>query len=280
MKTVVYADILIFINIIVNYFLLKACALITGYNSKTSRIITASFIGGLFSLFIYMENISGLINLLIKIIFMTIITLTAFRIRSLKSFLKILVSFLIVNIIFGGIMLTINIFIIPESALYNNGIVYFDIDILSLTITSACCYAIINIISLFIKSKTPEKSVYSLRITYQNKTAECKALFDSGNTLCDCFSGRPVIIAEKSFLSKIIDTDKIEEAEKFRIIPYSTINGNGTLSSFMADKTEIYLSDKWLNIDNVFIAVTDRKIISSDYSALFGKPFFDLTVNK
>lgn len=174
----------------------------------------------------------------------------------------------------------INIFIMPEYALYNNGIVYFDVDILSLTVTSAICYAIINVINLFVKSKTPQKSIYSLRITYQNKTAECKALFDSGNTLCDCFSGRPVIIAEKSFVNQIIDTDKIEEAEKFRIIPYSTISGNGTLLSFMAHKTEIYISEKWIEAENVFIAITDKKIISSDYSALFGKPFFDLTINK
>lgn len=280
LKTVVYADILIFINIIVNYFLIKACALITGFECKTARIILSSFIGGLFSLFIYADNISEILNITIKIIFMVTIILSAFRVRSLKPFLKLFISFFTVNMVFGGIMLLINIFVMPESALYNNGIVYFNVDILSLTVTSAICYAIINIINIFIKSKTPQKSIYSLRITYKNKTAECKALFDSGNTLCDCFSGRPVIIAEKSFVNKIMDTKRIEEAEKFRIIPYSTLSGNGTLLSFMADKTEIYISEKWVETENIFIAVTDKKIISSDYSALFGKPFFDLTINK
>ena len=177
-------------------------------------------------------------------------------------------------------MLIINIFLIPESALYNNGIVYFDVDIFSLTITSAVCYAIINVIKLFTKTKTPEKNIFSLRITYHNKTAECRALYDSGNTLCDCFSGKPVIIAEKSFVSNIINIDKIEEAEKFRIIPFSTLSGNGTMQSFMADKTEIYLSDKWIECENIFIAITDKKIISSDFSALFGKPFYDIVLKK
>ncbi len=276
LKTVVYADILIFINTIVNYFLIKACALITGCSCKAFNIFLSSFIGGLFSLIIYVDKIHPLLNFLIKIFFMAVMIFTAFKIKSLKSFLKIFFSFFLTNIIFGGIMLAINIFLLPESSLYNNGVVYFNTDIFSLTITSALCYAILRVINIFSKNKIPHKSVYSLKITYKDKTVEGKALYDSGNTLCDCFSGRPVIIAEKSFINKIINTEKLEEAEKFRIIPYSTINGNGLLSAFMADKIEIYISDKVIKTENIFIAVTDKKIISTDYTALFGTPFYDL----
>ncbi len=279
LKTVVYADILIFINTLVNYFLLKTCAVLSRFNCNISRLFLSSFIGGIFSLVIYIDNINLIINITIKILFMTIMILTAFRIKSLKAFLKIFFSFLTVNILFGGLMLAVNFFLIPEASIYNNGIVYFDIDIFSLTITSAFCYGIFKVINLFMQHKSPTKCIYSIRITYKSKTAECKALFDSGNTLCDCFSGKPVIIAEKDFIKTIINIDEIDKAEKFRLVPYSTIKGNGALPSFMPDKTEIYVSQKWIEADNVFIAVTDKKIISSDYSALIGTPFFNLIEN-
>ncbi len=280
LKTVVYADILIFINTLVNYFLLKACAALSGYGYKISRIFLSSFIGGLFSLIIYIDNLNSIINAVLKIIFMTVLILTAYRIKSFKAFFKLFLSFFAVNFFFGGIMLAVNIFFIPEATIYNNGVVYFDIDILSLTITSALCYCLFKLINIFIKNKTPPKCVYSIKITYKNKNAECKALYDSGNTLCDCFSGKPVIIAEKEFIKKIIDIDKIEQTEKFRLIPYSTINGNGALPSFMPDKVEIYFSGKWIEEKYIFVAITDKKIISADYSALIGTPFFSLIENK
>ena len=280
MKTVVYADILVFINTFVNYFLLKACAALSGFSYKISRIFLSSFIGGLFSLIIYIDNIHPILNTIIKIVFMSVIILTAYKIKSIIAFLKIFFIFSAVNFLFGGIMLAINIFLIPEATIYNNGVVYFDIDILSLTITSAFCYGLFRLINLFLKHKTPPKCVYSIRITYKTKVGECKALYDSGNTLCDCFSGKPVIIAEKNFIKNIIDINKIEQAEKFRLIPYSTINGNGVLPSFMPDKVEIYFSGKWIEGENIFLAITDKKIVSSDYSALIGTPFFNMIENK
>ncbi len=172
-------------------------------------------------------------------------------------------------------MLAVNIFLIPDIAIYNNGIYYFDIDILTLTITSVVCYIIIYIINLFSKTKTPDKSVYPIRITYQNKTAEGKALFDSGNTLCDCFSGKPVIIADKQFIEKITDTEEIINQKNFRLIPFSTINGNGTLYAFSSDSVGIYIHGKWIYTDNVYIGITENKIISGDYSVLFGIPYYE-----
>lgn len=172
-------------------------------------------------------------------------------------------------------MLAVNILFLPETSLYNNGIIYFDIDILSLTIASIICYMVLNLINKHIKTKSPPKSIYPIKITYKSKTVEGKALFDSGNTLCDCFSGRPVIIAEKEFIKNLLRNEKTENAEKFRLIPFSTISGNGTLPSFMSDKAEVFFSGKWHEANNIFIGITDKKIISGSYSALLGAPFFE-----
>lgn len=279
MKTVVYADILIIINTIVNYLLLRADALLTLNSYKTWRMLLSSFIGGIFSLIIFIENIPIFLNITIKIAFMSSMLLIAFRIKSIKHFIKHFFAFFAVNFIFGGIMLAINVFLLPNASLYNNGIIYFDIDILSLTIISVICYVILNVINQFTKSKTPPKSIYPIKITYNGKQIEGNALYDSGNTLCDCFSGRPVIIAEKEQIKSLIKDNKIENMKHFRIIPFSTIGGNGTLQAFMADSVGIFIDGKWLFAEKIYIGVTENKIISGGYSVLFGTPYFNLVTD-
>ncbi len=169
--------------------------------------------------------------------------------------------------------------LLPNSALYQNGVVYFDIDILTLTVSAVFCYCVLSIISRLTKSRTPQKSIYTIRLTYNGKTVEGKALFDTGNSLCDCFSGRPVIISEKAFVEPILFGKDLIEAKNFRLIPFSTIKNGGALPSFLIDKAEILIEGCWIEAKEIYIGITEKKIVSGGYSALIGTPFFDAIDN-
>ena len=280
MKTVIYADVLVIINMIVNYLLLRASAAITGYNFRTRRVLFSSFIGGISSLVIFIKNISITLNIILKLTLFTVMVLTAFGSKNLKSFLKCCASFALVNFGFAGIMFALTTSVFPDSSAYINGVIYFDVSLMTLTVSAIICYITINLISRFTKSKTPQKSIYEIRIHYENNSAEGKALFDSGNTLCDCFSGRPVIIAEKDFVKNLFSSDDLTSLKNFRLIPFSTIKNSGALPSFMADKTEIKIKGKWIECEEIYIAVTEKKIVSGNYSALFGVPYLETVENR
>jgi len=280
LKTVIYADILVVINIIINYLLLRATSALTGCQYKISRFLIASAAGGAFSLIIFIENIPAFLNIIIKTLFLLIMVFIAFGVKSLKAFLKCCGAFFIVNFTFAGIMLALNITLMPYAAIYKNGVVYFDIDIFTLTVCAIICYAVLSIISRFTKSKVPQKSIYPIRITYGDKTVEGKALFDSGNSLCDCFSGKPAIIAENDFTKNLYGCNELTDMKNFRLIPFSTIKSAGALPAFMADKTEIMNNGVWLEARDIYIAVTEKKIVSGGYSALIGIPFFDAIDNQ
>ncbi len=280
LKTVIYADILVVINIIVNYLLLRASAAISGCEFKAMRFLASSVAGGLFSLIIFIENIPPLVNTIIKTLFLMMMVYIAFGSKSIKAFIKCCGAFFLSNVAFAGIMLVLSIAVLPNSAIYKNGIVYFDIDILTLTLSSVFCYAVLSIISRFTKSKTPAKSIYNIRISYAENTVDGKALFDSGNSLCDCFSGKPVIIAEKNFINKLLINKELTDMKNFRLIPYSTIQGGGALPAFSADKIEILINGNWIEANEIFIAITEKKIVSGGYSALLGTPFFDAISNQ
>ncbi len=280
MKTVIYADILIVINIVVNYFLLRATSAITGCQHKTSKFLLSSGAGGIFALIIYIENIPSIINVIAKLIIFLVLVYIAFGFCSLKSYLKCCGAFFLSNIAFAGIMLALNFTVMPNAAIYHNGIAYFDIDIFTLTISAFICYIILSIISRFTKSRIPQKSVYPIKITYENKSVEGKALFDSGNSLSDCFSGKPAIIAEKHFIKSLCESKELTDMKSFRLIPFSTIQGNGALPAFMADKVEIETEGNWLGMKDIYIAITEKRIVSGGYSALIGTPFFDAIGNQ
>lgn len=279
MKTVIYADILIVVNIIVNYLLLRTTSVIAGCQHKTLRIVISSAAGGLFSLMIFIENIPFTLNLVIKGLFLIFMVYVAFGCKSIKAFFKCCGAFFLSNFAFAGIMLALSITVMPNTAIYKNGIVYFDIDIFTLTVSSVICYAVLSLISRFTKSKVPQKSIYSIKITCGEYTVEGKALFDSGNGLCDCFSGRPAIIAEKDFIKKLYGDNEISDMKNFRLIPFSTIGNGGALPAFMSDKTEILTEGVWCEAKDIYIAVTENKIVSGGYSALLGTPFFDAIGN-
>lgn len=288
MKTVIYADILAVINIIVNYFLLRASAAITASGFKTLRFLAASVLGGAFAFMIFVDGIPPAVNLLIKLAFSAVMVITAFGFVSLKAFMKRFAAFFLANFAFAGIMLAGCTFFFKNTVIYKNGAVYFDMDILTLTVSAIVCYIILSVISRFTRSKTPPKSIYSVELSANGKNTECRALFDTGNTLCDGFSGRPVVIADISVAEKLVPENAKDEKgntdytaiKGFRLIPYSTVGGSGALPAFPIDEIRIGLGTETGIVKNIYLAVTEKKIVSGAYSALLGAPVFENTEKK
>lgn len=274
LTTVIYADVLITVNFIVNYLLVRAVTAITGHSFKTWRLLISAAVGGAFSLIIFIDNIPLPLNIFLKLFMCAVMIIIAFGAKKLKVFLKCCAAFFLVNFVFAGIMFALCTTFLSNATIYKNGVVYFDISLFTLTVGAIISYAVLSIISKFTKSKAPQKSIYEIRISCNEKTVEGKALFDSGNTLCDCFSGKPVIIAEKEFIHKIC-SDDITSMKNFRLIPFSTISNSGALPAFLADKAEIRIDGKWHECKEIYIAITSKKIVSGGYCALFGMPLLE-----
>ncbi len=281
MKTVIYADILVVLNIMVNYLLLRAVSALFGTQRNPVRLLVSSLIGGVFSLIIFIENIPLLLNLILKTLFMSVMVIVAFKTRKISDFLKNSAAFFLCNFAFAGIMLAVNVFISPNAVYYKNGAVYFDVDILTLIALSVGCYVVLSLISRFTRDRMVRNLLYDISVTYGEKTVSGKALLDTGNALKDAFSGNPVIVAEKSFVEKLIgDNADVTVMKNFRLIPYSTINSGGALPAFLADEIRVIFEGKRVVLRNVYVALTEKKIISSDYSVLLGSAFLDAVKNK
>lgn len=112
-----------------------------------------------------------------------------------------------------------------------------------------------------------------IEVIIKGKSVKIKGYIDSGNTLKDPLTNKPVIIVEQSKLEEIIGKDFFEGGDenfKIRFIPFKSIGKqNGMLTGIQPDLIYINHNEDIIKTKNVIIGIYDKKI-SKNYSALIG----------
>lgn len=250
MKTI-YIDVLIILNIYVNFFLLKATARLTHTPLKTVRCVISSAVGSLFSLTIFLPDTNFLVPLLIKLAAAVIITAMAFGVKDRRQTAKLVLFFYLVNFIFGGIIMLFYLTFKPGFMAFGNTYFYVDFSLLSLVVFTALSYFAVTGVRRLMDRGCDGKGKYTVTIRHSGKTVCVDALADTGNTLVDMFSGKPVIICRSDELRGIVDlpaeptadnAELLYKTSRLRFIPYSTIGNTGMIAVFSPE--EVVISDE------------------------------------
>ena len=280
----VYVDVLLTVNLFVNYALLLCSSLILRRKPPGLRMLAGAAIGSLYSLIIFLPQIPSFLELLLRTAVGSVIVLCSFGFGNIRKFLRCLFTFLAVNFGFGGIMLVLWVTVSPVGMVYRSGAVYFDINFAVLAVSTVICFAIVSVISYFISRKAPKGSVFNITVTLNGKSAVGTALLDTGNSLTEQFSGYPVIIAEYRSVAKILP----ESVENYinggemtvnkpgiRLIAHKTVSGTGLLPSFRPESVEIHSVSRHIKTDRVYIAVTKADLSGGEYDFLINTKIFD-----
>ena len=272
---VVYADILFVINAYVTYALLRATDLICRLHTPRLRTVLASLFGGLCAFVVLIEGIPEAFVALSRFVLSVALVFVCYFPFDRRKFLKLFGAFFLVNFVFAGLMFALWYFAAPSHMMYFAGIVYFNIDALTLIIFTAVCYAVLSVVNSIIKPKSPENCVFDLEIEAFGKTYNCRALLDTGNSLYEPFSSLPVIVCEKS----IFGTDFEIPPEKLRLIPCSGISSESVLKAFRPGSVCIKSPAVCEKTDAVYIALTENRIRNSEFGALLHPELFSNKVN-
>ena len=127
MSNVIYVDILLMINLLVNFLMLSAAGLLVKTPTRSWRILLSAAIGAVYSLIIFLPDMNLFFSIALRVICFAAMLFTAFSIRSVKDFLRAGGGFLMANFAFAGITLAIWLIFKPDGLTYKNGAVYFDI---------------------------------------------------------------------------------------------------------------------------------------------------------
>jgi len=282
MNQIVYIDVLLTLNIFINFFLLMTTALITKTHANRYRILAASLIGGIYSLSLLLPVDMAFLSGVLRFIFSVIIVITAFRIKNIRSFLRYWGSFFLTNFAFAGIMLGIWFALKPAGMVYSNGAIYLNVNTMTLVIGTVICYVILALISKFTSKNAPDSHICEIEIEIFDRTVRLKSLIDTGNSLKDCFTGEPVAVVEEGYIRDLLPDEiktfvknkKIPENEEYiktlRLIPCSTVNGEGVLASVRCERIRVFYKNEIYISEKPFVAVSNTQISSGEYFAVIG----------
>ena len=173
----IYIDLLLIINLWIDFLLLITTNIILKYIVKYNRIFIASIIGSLSTFLIFLKN--NYILILSKFIICIIMQLISNGYKGIKSLIENCLYFYLVCIILSG---TLSLFKIESLGYRNTYIVLF----------------IFTPIILLIYEKKIKKvesyyqDRYNVELVYQGKKYKFNAFLDTGNKLYDQYKKRPI----------------------------------------------------------------------------------------
>ncbi len=237
----IYADVLIILNIYVNFFLLRTTAGITHSPMKTIRCIAASVYGSIYSLLIIFPDIGLLLNFLIKGCAAVTIVMLAFGIHGIKRLFINTVTFFTANFLLAGAVYGVYAWFEPKFMHFCNTYFYIDFSLVILVVTTCIMYIGVCLFRRF-ADRVPENcGLYRILIRSGKKVTVVDGLADTGNSLTDFFTGCPVIICSERRFEEI--TGKEYDMERlpkgFRLLPCSTVSEDGLIAVFRPDEIVI-----------------------------------------
>ncbi|MBQ6786930.1 MAG: sigma-E processing peptidase SpoIIGA [Lachnospiraceae bacterium] len=111
--------------------------------------------------------------------------------------------------------------------------------------------------------KGRQRVIYSVAVIAQGKSVEVKALLDTGNSLMEPFTRKPVSIIESEAWRNVLPE---LEPERFKVIPFHSIGQeHGILKGMEIDELIIWAGDRKIVQKQAIIAVYEGSL-SSDKS--------------
>lgn len=268
-QPVIYVDILFFTNFAIDYIILFAVGKSAHSTVRQLRLILASALGALYAVILFYPHMMFLFHAFFKLIFSILLVLVAFRWESPKRLFKNVLYFYIISFAFAGAAGFADQFFTVIKV--KNGIVYFESSIWILILSCAAAYFLIT---FFLKLTTTryqkETILKEVQISLNGRQVTIKGMVDTGNSLCDPITKKPVIIAELSQVFPLLNeaeilffaADGFEETVHLnlpiKLIPYQALGVQSVLKCFVPDSAVI-LGEEQRKID-LIIAVKKEKL--------------------
>jgi len=276
----VYADVLFFLNFIINFLVLYLTGKISRLPRPPWRMITGAALGALYALCMFFPRFSFAFGAMAKVLFSLGVVAVTFRIRGIRLYLKTVSVFYMVTFALGGSVMALFYFTdmgAKLGAVVKNGIFYINLPWQVLLLTVFVAYEIIRIGWSVLQNKLSKDSMYKkVGILWNGGEVWVDALLDTGNSICDPFSGTPVIVAEYDALRPILpegltaSADSLGSIEnvtdtklraRLRMIPFSSLGKeHGMLVGFMPDKAWILENESMRETGDVVIAIYTRHL--------------------
>lgn len=295
---VIYLDVLLALNLFIDFLLLLATVRLLRLPAKRWRLVLAALFGAGCSCLIFLPELPLPVSALIKLAAAALILRIAFPWYGFWSYIKQITVFVIVSTIFAGLAFALWFFAAPEGFYVVNGIVYYDVSPLMLTFLTVISYGMIWAYDRATRRRAPENREYRLLLDAGAGEVTLRALHDTGNGLTDAFTGSAVVVARlgaiesclapdlrvaltHSLAGEMTDLADSEDApggvatavavrRHLRLIPFHSLGGGGLLPAFRPDHLRLLSpAGACRDITGAYVAVCAH-LGRGEYDALIG----------
>lgn len=252
---VIYLDLLMLVNFLVDFLLLVAANRLCGYPVKIKRVTLSAGIGAAYAGLCILPGFRFLGNHFWRVVILGLMSVLAFGWH--PSTLRRGAIFVFLSMALGGIAL----------GLGNGGVIAL--------LAAAAGVCILCVVGF--RGGVAAKEYVTVRLTYNGITRELIALKDTGNALKDPITGQPVLVVGSDMakqllgltreqLSAPIETMAHSTIPGLRLIPYRAVgNAGGMMLAVKMDRVCVGKRE----IGNL-VAFAPQKLGAGEFEALAG----------
>ncbi len=261
---VIYIDILLAENFIINLFLLLISLKILRYRYYKT-IYLAAILGALYTLALFIDC-KILITLPFKFIVVVLMIMISTKNINLVKLIKSGATFILISFTLCGVTFAFSMIDNYNNFLENYAINNYSIKYLLLSIM--LLYIVIVRITDYIKDRSVINNfMFDIEISNKDKSVIIKGLLDTGNGLREPVTNLPCIIIESDYLKEF----DIKSDEEFSI-PYSTIGEFGSLKGFKSKEVRIRGEDSdWKSIEVIVCQCNNKLSKNNEFNALLSR---------
>ena len=247
---VIYLDVLLALNFCMDYCILRAASALGGRPCLMRRLAAAAAVGACYAAGCVLLPAMGALPL--RLACCAGMAAIAFSVRHVRMLVRQTLLVLLVSFVFGGCVFALEQ--LSGTSLSAGGALYAPVSRKTLLVAAAFAYGLSGLV---FRGKARENRPHgeTVRLTFGGTVQECYLLVDSGNTLRDPMTGRPVLILtraaaarllpeELQFLPLLLGKDNaaelVQRAQQagytgWRLVSFQSVGGGGLLPCFRPD---------------------------------------------
>jgi len=283
--TVIYIDSLFLLNFVVDYLLLLCAGRLAGEVLHRGRLALGAALGAAYAAAVFFPGMGFLLHPLCKLGAAILALLIGYG--GSRRLLRVSLTFFAVSAAFGGGIFALEL-LGGRGLTLKNGIFYSAMDLRLILLSAAGCYVLISLIfQRSARHSALNRELVPALLTLNGRRVALTALVDTGNTLTDPATGRPVMVAEGEKLSGLFPPGQAPDAGELRdpvgtlerlsrqgwrgrcrLLPYQAVGVEcGMLLSLRLDGAKVGAED----YGKLLVALSPNRLSDGGgYSALIG----------
>ena len=248
----VYVDVLLVLNWVIDYLLLRLTAHFLRLSVSRKRLVLGAGVGAFGALVILLPPLPWGLDVLVKLLLSAAVIAAAFGVKSPRAFLRAGLSFFFLSFAFAGVLVAVWAVFAPQGLFVKNSVVYFDVPPLLLILLALGVYVFLRIVQRLCGRGAVKDTACTLKLTLGGAHASLSARVDTGCTLKEPFSGLPVIVVAGTALPR--------PGTPPRIIPYASVGGEGLLPAWRPESVCLQFPDKEIHPSLCYVAFSERPL--------------------